>query len=251
MNISKKTKPFFSFLLLSCMLLFVTPVSAFATTIDGMETIQFVGNIQYFIRSSVSNNSSETWASARISRADSVSIPAGHTGVDARLYNSSGTLVANSGYNYNSTPFTSRIVSSTHYTARGTFYAQSSFQIWNTNINNYQTYTSARTPNLQRSAIRLPEKESCQINAQGLTYGSNFYATSMDEYPDLIKVMGINGHEGYVYCNDLYANVASTLEEGIMLAQQGEQTYSIPIYESDGMTVIDTYICGTSESVED
>ena len=74
MNISKKTKPFFSFLLLSCMLLFVTPVSAFATTIDGMETIQFVGNIQYFIRSSVSNNSSETWASARISRADSVSI---------------------------------------------------------------------------------------------------------------------------------------------------------------------------------
>ena len=36
-----------------------------------------------------------------------------------------------------------------------------------------------------------------------------------------------------------------------MFAQQGGQTYNIPVYESDGMTVIDIFVCGSFESVED
>jgi len=83
------------------------------------------------------------------------------------------------------------------------------------------------------------------VNEQGQTYGPHisaddpYYETSGD--PDLMKARGENGVEGYVKATDLRGPQFSLPEEAIahQEAVKAAGGYrSIPLYESDGKTVI-------------
>ena len=84
-----------------------------------------------------------------------------------------------------------------------------------------------------------------EVNDIGLTYGSDYYADE-EESPDLVQVIGLNGEEGYVYSKDLESDINS-LEEAIEYARAEHYDYEIPVYESDGKTVIDSFKITFSE----
>lgn len=90
-------------------------------------------------------------------------------------------------------------------------------------------------------------------NNKGLTYGSAMYATSPEEEPDLIAAVGVDGTEGYVYASDLEEKMPSSPAEAVAITNSiNEKTAmtkdnkptvirSIPLYSSDGVTVIGTF----------
>lgn len=98
-----------------------------------------------------------------------------------------------------------------------------------------------------------PVSNQYLVNAAGQTYGSAMFAEARDDRPDLMAAVGNNGVSGYVYSADLEEESPETLDEA--LAQQemydalianwdGETPIvirTIPLYASDGQTVIGEY----------
>ncbi|MDR0916547.1 MAG: hypothetical protein LBN02_05090 [Oscillospiraceae bacterium] len=93
------------------------------------------------------------------------------------------------------------------------------------------------------------------VNENGQTYGSGHVNDpSNPDIPDLIFALGVDGTDGYVYKTDLYGTgplvKPTNLEEAVAymaqldaLAEQAkarndEYLYYIPLYASDGVTVI-------------
>lgn len=93
------------------------------------------------------------------------------------------------------------------------------------------------------------------VNASGMTYGVlrpevavasiNGQAVSREELPDLILVVGDAGHEGYVYRSVLVPDPKSlpkSPSEAVAFTQaQARAAKTFPVYESDGLTQIDTF----------
>ena len=95
-----------------------------------------------------------------------------------------------------------------------------------------------------------------QVNGNGQTYGSAVVPGDpekyvyLEDYPDLISVIGDHGIQGYLYLEDFIGDDIKTPEEA---AAQSEAirngTYvpkSRPVYASDGKTVIDTFTPGST-----
>lgn len=107
--------------------------------------------------------------------------------------------------------------------------------------------TSAKSET-QASEKALPKDEKGQTifpkNESGLSYGSATHATSPDNEPDLIEAWGIDGTLGYVLKSDLYGKKPKNPEEAITMMKQQQKAgdRAIPLYESDGKTVIGTFI---------
>lgn len=95
-------------------------------------------------------------------------------------------------------------------------------------------------------------KSQYQTNEFGETYGSAIYATSIETEPDLIKAYGVDGTIGYVRSADLLGEEPKTPEEALALqsknAKSGEK--EIPLYASDGKTVIGKFILSSPQVVE-
>ena len=63
-------------------------------------------------------------------------------------------------------------------------------------------------------------------------------------FPDLIYAYGIDGTIGYVSSRELLNYVPKTFEEKWAMSQDKNNWISIPLYKTDGNTVIGTYIIG-------
>ena len=79
-------------------------------------------------------------------------------------------------------------------------------------------------------------------NAHGQTYGSAAKATTPHNEPDLILVVATNGKTGYAKRADLEpaspANPAQAVAAQKANAADGAVRAPIPVYESDGTTII-------------
>ncbi|AHF09824.1 MULTISPECIES: hypothetical protein [Dehalobacter] len=80
-------------------------------------------------------------------------------------------------------------------------------------------------------------------NKSGQTYGSELYAKSSEETPDLIAAVGEDGTEGYVLSADLNGEMPKTPEEAIAIQNKNKSKTSrkIPLYAVDGKTVIGSF----------
>lgn len=78
------------------------------------------------------------------------------------------------------------------------------------------------------------------VNANGQTYGSGALATSFQNEPDLIQVMTTNGKTGYAKRTDLEPAAAVNPAQAVAQAkaQGGAVRAPVPVYASDGTTVI-------------
>ena len=79
------------------------------------------------------------------------------------------------------------------------------------------------------------------VNANGQTYGP---PVLVDEpMPDLVMVVGNDGVRGYVYETDMSSPPPASIENA--LSGSFDDPYDIPVYKSDGVTVIGTFTMNT------
>ena len=90
-------------------------------------------------------------------------------------------------------------------------------------------------------AAEEPEIETYAVNSNGETYGNNLQAQSIGVESDLILAVGDNGVTGYVRSSDLNEDVSTP--EDALLHTESSGRY-IPLYESDGETVIGQFYVG-------
>ena len=100
------------------------------------------------------------------------------------------------------------------------------------------------------SAISSAESplQSYPVNANGQTYGSDLTAELTGETPDLVLVEGDNGVTGYAYAKDLEGPAFSSPEEAVAYVKSHE-SLTIPVYASDGITVLGSFTMGIVDGV--
>jgi len=80
-----------------------------------------------------------------------------------------------------------------------------------------------------------------KVNKNGQTYGSLSYVTEAGQEPDLVQAVGVDGTEGYVKYSDMMGPEVNTLEEAAAYMKEKHGPRMIPLYTSDGQTVIGKY----------
>jgi hypothetical protein len=78
------------------------------------------------------------------------------------------------------------------------------------------------------------------VNANGDTYGVD----SPNGHPDLIAVTATNGRDGYAYATDLDGPMPANPEEAATWNETHGDPRPVPVYESDGETVIGEFVVG-------
>ena len=164
-------------------------------------------------------------------------IPQSYAGAMADIYSSSGALLNASGWKFNNWGRTTSFNQTVGYTGTGIMYCKATVSVLaHTQEKIYTTKTGNGT--VTRS-MSLPEEK---VNQNGEVYGSGL----SDEQVDLILTIGDNGIEGYVYAEDLYGPLAQNKEEYIEKMNQ-PMVKTIPVYEEDGITIIDQFTIGTQK----
>ncbi len=102
------------------------------------------------------------------------------------------------------------------------------------------------TVSLKETEINNP---NYSVSNQGQNYGNGPYPSGFKEESDMVEVVGANGVKGYVKSADLEPSF-SLPEEAIAFQEENKNGRSIPLYESDGTTVIGEFIVKGSSSPE-
>ena len=120
-------------------------------------------------------------------------------------------------------------------------------------------FIAAGAVGAQASSLMLPDggpsraAPSYATNDQGETYGSALEARTPQEEPDLIEAYGDDGTLGYVKADDL-DSPEQTREEVLDHIDAQEKgaipDVRIPLYESDGETVIGTFTIEGSDGAD-
>lgn len=92
------------------------------------------------------------------------------------------------------------------------------------------------------TADSIKNSRELRRNENGVTYGPDCFGT------ELISVAADDWTEGYVYRADLEGDMPKSIEEA--LAVSGQERV-IPVYASDGVTVIGTFTSGSGKIKEE
>lgn len=106
--------------------------------------------------------------------------------------------------------------------------------------------TPAEIEVLKETELNNPDYS---VNEQGETYSDAPYGTGTIQESDLVEAVGTNGVQGYVKSTDLEPTFSSP-EEAIAYQEANKDGRSIPLYESDGKTVIGEFMVKGSSSQE-
>ncbi len=89
-----------------------------------------------------------------------------------------------------------------------------------------------------------------ELNQDGQTYGS--VSGHLESPPDLIKALGIDGTTGYVKSTDVFEPLPSSPEEAVkqQLEKDAKGLYTVPLYDTDGKTVIGEFVVGSGSEEE-
>lgn len=211
-----------------------------ATASSGKLNTSALGNF-YTYWSTVKSTTNGVSAIGQIGFSSGSNVKTGYIGINAKLYTSGGSQVTASGWVYNDRDFassvTGMITESPNVTKAGTYHSKSDMRFYNGNT--YNTLTSNGSPFIALSLDAIPNKPY-EVNEDGLTYGSDYYANSIESSPDLIQVIGKNGVEGYVYSKDMNLDL-NTLEAVEEYINSGQSDLTIPVYANDGVTIVDTF----------
>ena len=101
----------------------------------------------------------------------------------------------------------------------------------------------------------VPQMEKdYKLNNKGESYGSGAVAVYVEDMPDLIRVLGDNDIEGYVYASEMIGEPPSSPEEAIRIQEErilnNDTEKIINVYDCEGETVIDTYTIKLSTTIE-
>ena len=222
------------------------------------KAIQVYG-CQYNIISTISNNEFGCIQVGTRVEAESPSVPIGYIGVQARIYNSSQVMLTSGPWQYNTyATATFGYAKSFPVQSNLYYYSEGAVDLWNGN--GYTRDTCARTPNyMPKSASK--NDNIVLYDEDGEMSDSRPILENINSTSDLILAMGTNGKIGYVRADDLNADDVSTPEQAVAymerlkskmeIAKLAHQQYLdiIPLYDSDGVTVIGEYAISFPEEL--
>lgn len=174
----------------------------------------------------------------------------GYMGLRPRLYSEDGSLIDAADWDYNDKDYTSTTrlrvpwvyndgVPGDYYYSRG--------QVKFYNGDGYTIYTCNASPN-----IRVPlTAKTIQVNADGKVYGPEIFLAQLGIEADLIQARGNSGNIGYVKSTDL--NIDDDVEtpsDAIYAMTNRGVDRMIPVYASDGETIIDTFTVYGGQALE-
>ncbi|WP_223822122.1 peptidase [Paenibacillus peoriae] len=176
-------------------------------------------------------------------------VPAGYMGVQARLFDESGTMKTSSSMAYNDNDGNlTNYAYSPRLTSKGVYYAQSKAAFYYGS--GYTSFVGYRSPNQTFSSTNsqisdknskevedLLSKTQYAVNSNGETYGSALSANTIGDEPKLISAEGTNGVKGYIRSEDLTPNVSS-IEEAIKQTGKNGDSRTIPLYDVEGKKAI-------------
>lgn len=208
--------------LCSMFLLVATFTTVFAADAQGPTTYATVYGYSYHHYSSVISDTSGAWSF--VHPGCSVNAPTGYMGGYPRLYNSNGSLVREGDWTYNDQASSGMGLSTGKHYASGTFKGWGKVRYYNGR--GYSEYTTTETPYVQVRSLQeaplSPLYAEYQINENGQTYGSDYFAEYKGGTPDLILAIGNNGIEGYVKNTDLNLHHnPKTPEEAVLYMLSG------------------------------
>ena len=218
-----------------------SPWEYFDSNVNGIE-------FHYRHQASATTNGSSAHATATIVTTDGTKLVGGYVGAQAILFRG-GSQVRATAMIMNQPNTTGVTVSTTDEYVAGNYSAQGKCKIYYTN-GYFQggKYQTDPTPVVQLGIARkinqqLPEDMQYKINENGQFYGKAISEEITGVSLNLIESIGINGKKGYVKATDLTPDFKS-LEEARKYIPADK---IIPVYDSDGYTIIDTFELSTGE----
>lgn len=219
--------------------------------IVGQIKYYYVGTQQYANAAKVDVSGSGASRRVNGSTRISVDVPsgfadAGTIGASAELYDQYGNVVATAPrtVNDNSSNYCNSLLASINTQKSENYYATGFTYVWTGN--SYDEEATYKTP-------LISSANSYSLNESGQTYGSAMFAESIDARPDLMAAVGNNGVSGYIYSAELEkenpktpaeALAAQEMYDALITDWDGEAPIiirTIPLYASDGKTVIGEY----------
>lgn len=103
--------------------------------------------------------------------------------------------------------------------------------------------------------VAVPHKDETEyeVNENGETFGTCLDVIYPEDEPDLMAAVGDNGRKGYIRKTELDDDEMAkceTPEEAVRIQEEREKNGNPPrvinVYESDGVTVIDTFTIGNN-----
>ncbi|MBE7190922.1 MAG: hypothetical protein INR66_00385 [Gordonia polyisoprenivorans] len=199
-----------------------------------------------FLDTSTIINSPNLRAESRIYTTTGNAVPRGYMGVRPRLFKS-GVLCEAIDYKYNTqanvTEFTygtSATCGSGSYNSHGfvsVFDVDAGFKEYVTFPSNPLNFTA---PAARSSATHAPAEVKSGTNAKGQSFGSGDVNKTTDT-PDLVQAYATNGAVGYIKGSDLNSvPVAASPSAALAANSHGDRT--VPVYKSDGVTVVGQFV---------
>lgn len=210
--------------------------SASAASLNGwIGPTPVVNGNSYLHYSTISNT--PLFASTRIYTSFGYAVPAYTLGVRSRLFKSGALCVINS-VKYNTTS-TGSLTDPTSGDCGPGWYNSHGFVLVDDGTN-YQEFVTFPTDPLQwgEAAAAPAADQRIERNSRGQTYGSAASITDDADLPDLILSVGTNGRTGYIRSADIPATPKTKAEA---TALRGASAKTVPVYESDGTTVVDQF----------
>lgn len=233
-------------LLPACIILSLSIVAASAATATSpweyYDSTVYGIKFHYRHQASATTTNNSAHATATIVSTDGTKLVGGYVGAQAILFRD-GSQVRATAMIMNQPNTTGVTVSTIDEYISGNYSARGKCKIYYTN-GYYQgeKYQTDPTPVVQLGITRkinqyLPEDMQYQINANGQFYGKAVSEEITGVSLDLIESIGINGKKGYVKATDLTPDFKSLAEARKYVPADK----IIPVYASDGLTVIDTF----------
>jgi len=97
---------------------------------------------------------------------------------------------------------------------------------------------------LAKAPINAGAPTAFDVNESGQTFGDYGIGLRGDPEanPELIRVVGLDGVEGYAYTTEVFGVPATSLEEARSMTEETLKEKKVPVYDQDGKTVIGVYI---------
>lgn len=207
-------------------------------------------NLKFHCRTSINSVRGDIYGTGTTVTTDSTKVPKGYAGVTAKLYRNDSALFTEVGFNQGVS--TGVTVTTPDTNASGKFYTGGYGHFQSTASGAMLDVDLPISPVFQNGSISavqyldMIDDPGVQVNENNETYASSLYADLNDVEVDLVSVWGVNGNRGYIRTSD-EPKLPDTPEEAANFDIEG---YTIPVYASDGVTVIDSYRYGGG-SVED
>ena len=218
-----------------------------ASAVTGTVFQRTYNGISYNVLSHVNINSTKgAYPGASVTSQHGGTVPNGYVMANAVLYNGNGDRLLESGW-FSNTANTLTVTPKNQYDkAYPSYRGHAEVAFYDANNNGKYVYYRDEVPytpliSLTRSTDQLDYAVS--YNANGESYGTDMAGMVAQIDLDLRRAIGTNGEQGYIRSSD-YPELPKHLGDPLPSEQD------LPLYDSDGVTVIGVYHYGGGQIVE-